>query len=762
MAENQEQSEKEQTENQDEVIIVEDDSIEIPQEQEQKQEQNTKKNKLFLILIAVLITTIIFMLVLLLVVVIKKKDTNPSSLPQSTTKQIQEITKKLSQKHIQKQEIQELIKKANILYLKGKKLEALKLLNKLSIYSEALSNYNLGVIKINEGKYEKALEYFNKAIANKDNRCVAAINGAYCSLKLHDKKRFRYYINLAKLYLSEESKSKSYPFYYALVHYYLGEEFESLVALNKSSNYQKYTKELKTAIYNLYNDPYNAINNTKNPFILGIEYARIGEWELAKNELSKVALAYPLKAGVAKALVELKLHEYKEAAKDLKTAKDKNNIVYPIKVIIKPSVFDTKQAQMVFKKNFLTKQQWYDLFFYYAPYKIFNITQTIDYLQKGSFGIAVDNIKEANRYLSKSANTSKLNTQMSKGIKLALNKHILKANKIFSKLIKNNPYHPILHYDLALTYAQLKNYPKAYYHFLRAYHLDAQNYLSGIFALMCAKKAGYKTDMLRKDIDNTIDWTNPKNSIYSAFLSFMDNNGANALSWIQNTSQNTKLSLVLSMAIAKQLDEKNIFTNKAIILQNMASKDIVANLLYFYAIHSTKNMKKFALEYQPLFLDSLHNWNLSSLYYGPLVAGEMYLEFAKISGQLSKVKQKLQKILLDTNDPIPVLQNLAWTDLYLKHFEESYTIFNDLIDNKGVDDYKTLFYGAVASILAGHHANAIALLSLSKRKNKNAFEARYALGLLYHEAKNLRGATIQYNKIPTNFESKFFDFVLIP
>jgi len=202
LAENQEQSEKEQTEeNQDEVIIVEDDSIEIPQEQEQKQEQNTKKNKLFLILIAVLITTIIFMLVLLLVVVIKKKDTNHSSLPQSTTKQIQEITKKLSQKHIQKQEIQELIKKANILYLKGKKLEALKLLNKLSVYSEALSNYNLGVIKINEEKYEKALEYFNKAIANKDNRCVAAINGAYCSLKLHDKKRFRYYINLAKLFV---------------------------------------------------------------------------------------------------------------------------------------------------------------------------------------------------------------------------------------------------------------------------------------------------------------------------------------------------------------------------------------------------------------------------------------------------------------------------------------------------------------------------------------------------------------------------------
>jgi hypothetical protein len=64
----------------------------------------------------------------------------------------------------------------------------------------------------------------------------------------------------------------------------------------------------------------------------------------------------------------------------------------------------------------------------------------------------------------------------------------------------------------------------------------------------------------------------------------------------------------------------------------------------------------------------------------------------------------------------------------------------------------------VVSVLANHHANGVALLALSKRKNKNAFEARYGLGLLYHEAKNLRGATIQYSKIPNGFESEFFDF----
>jgi Flp pilus assembly protein TadD len=85
-----------------------------------------------------------------------------------------------------------------------------------------------------------------------------------------------------------------------------------------------------------------------------------------------------------------------------------------------------------------------------------------------------------------------------------------------------------------------------------------------------------------------------------------------------------------------------------------------------------------------------------------------------------------------------------------------------LIDNKHQNDSKTLFYGAVASIAAKHHANAIALLALAKAKNKQNYEAKYGLGLLYHEAKNLRGATVQYSKIPTGFKSEFFDFEVQP
>jgi len=759
-------------EKEEEVVVIEDDTENKESEtegggnsDEVKEENDKKQKKMILIVVILLLVVIIFLLILLFVVVKKKRD-EAQKIAELPKNQIEKITKKLRQKHIQQTTINQLVKKANILFSKGEHQKALTLLNKLSVYSESLSNYNLGVIQIKEKNYKKAIEYFNKAIANQDNRCVSAINGAYCCLKLGDKKRFQYYTHLAELYLPDESRSKSYPFYYALIHYYLGREFEALAGLEKSKNYLKESKNLKSAIYNLYNDPYKTIDNSDDDFILGISYARIGEYQLAEQHLEKVAMGFPLKAGVALALVNLKLHQYKSAAKNLNYAKNNDKIVYPIKVFLKKELFDIELAQKRFKEQFLTESEWFDIILYYAQYKVFNIKQTIDYLQKGSFGIALDDIIGANKYLTKSATISSLNVQMSKGIKLALNHHILPATKIFEKLVKKNPYHSILHYDLGINYAKLRKYRQSYYHFLRAYHLDSTNYLAGIFAIIEGEKASIKKDSLDRitmSLNGDIDFTNPKNKIYSALLSLIGRNYSDSLSWVESNPKNIKFNLAIELATLYLLDEKNMFAEKSAILKKIAPKDIISNLLYFYSTHSTDNIKKFALDFQPIFLTSLKQWDLKSFYYGSAIAVDLYLKFAKISGELPKVKEDLEKVLLNNSDDlIPVLQNLAFVNLFTKNFEQSYTIFNDLIDNKHIQDDKTLFYGAVSSIVAGHHSNGIALLSLSKRVNKNEFEARYGLGLLYHEAKNLRGATIQYNLIPTGFESKFFDFEVIP
>ena len=138
-------------------------------------------------------------------------------------------------------------------------------------------------------------------------------------------------------------------------------------------------------------------------------------------------------------------------------------------------------------------------------------------------------------------------------------------------------------------------------------------------------------------------------------------------------------------------------------------------------------------------------------------------EFARISGLMEQLRMLLiKKAKNETFDIIPVLQRLAFADIYTKHFEESYTIYNDLINNKNVTNPRTLYYGGVAAIGAGHHANAVALMELAKLKNPSFFESRYALGLLWQEANNLNAASIQYAKIPTGFESKFFDFNILP
>jgi len=746
--------------NEEEVIVIEDDKSEIEENKDNAEivkEEKKKEKKLFII-VAILLVVVLISLIILLFIILDKKNER-ETIPKN---EIKKITQKLTKKDIPKKDIESLIKKANILYMNGRKMEALQLLNKLSIYSESLSNYNLGVIKIKEKNYKEALNYFNKAIANGDNRCISALNGAYCSLKLKDKKRFLYYAKLAELYLPDEIKSKSYPFYYALTHYYLGREFEALAGLEKTKTYKKEAKELKTAIYNLYDDPYNVIDSTKDPFILGISYARIGEWSLAKKELQKVLLAYPLKAGVALSLVELKLKEYKNASKHLEKAKKMDKIVYPIKVIIKKDTFDIKEAQNSFYKQFLNKEEIYNLLFYFAPYKVFNLNETIRYLKKGSLGLGADNLEEADTYLAKSSTISNLNIKMSKGIKFALTHHILKANKIFQKLVNSHKYYSILHYNLALTYANLKNYRKAYFHFLRAFNLDNRNYLSGIFAIISGNLAGYKTDALKRNFKDNLDFNNPKTLFYSTLLSFIEDNYSDILSFVQSDFKKTKLNVMLALGIAKVLNIDNEILKEATFLQNLAPKDIVANCIYFYAVHSKESIKKFAFNFQSFFLNGLKVWNMDNFFYGSLINRDIVFKFAKISGQLPKIKLILEEKLLSNDDIIPLLQNLAFVNLYTKHFEESYTIFNDLIDNKNIKDYRTLFYGAVASILAGHHSNAIALLSLSKRANKKAFEARYGLGLLYHEAKNLRGAIIQYSKIPDNFESHFFDFEVVP
>jgi hypothetical protein len=154
------------------------------------------------------------------------------------------------------------------------------------------------------------------------------------------------------------------------------------------------------------------------------------------------------------------------------------------------------------------------------------------------------------------------------------------------------------------------------------------------------------------------------------------------------------------------------------------------------------------------------HFTFTDLYYGPYITRYLYVKEKLITGQLYTLKKQLEDKLNTTTQYTQEIESaLALTSLYNKNFEESYSIYNHLIDELKVRDAYTLYLGAVASTAANHHANAIALLELSIMKNRSFYESRYALALLYLEIKNNEGATIQMKKINDNsFESNYFEF----
>ncbi len=709
------------------------------------EQEEEKKSKLPYLIIILMLLILIMLLVLLAVVVIKKRKTQNENI------NIQTLVKKLEKKHLPKDELAILVKKATVLYNTGQKQKALQILQKVSQFSKALSYYNLGVIKIEEKDYKNALEDFKKAINNKENRTISAINATYCALMMKNYKLFDYYRKLAYTFLPEIAKNKNYPYYYALVMYYMGYEYEALPALHTKTAFKKESDILLGKIYDYYNDPADAVKYMQTPLYKGLNYAKEGKYYLARDYLTQTSSPIGI---FAKGLVDLKISEFKDAALIFRKYSDNN--MYPINVFLKKSLFDVKTAQKAFEKTFLKKRSdYYDLFFHFAPYKVYDIKQTLDYLKKGIAAIPAGSVSEAKNYLQKSAAYSGLNIKITKAIKLALKGHIYMANREFTKLLKtHNTY--ILQYNTALTYAQLGEYYKAYTHFLKAFHLNPFDLQTGVLALYAAQKSNLTNSHLVAQIQNSL---NTQTELADVMLSIYLNDRIKMIAFLQKNEKN-KPFWILSRLTIKALSQKD-FSIEATALKNIFKKDLISNLLYFYANNKNMPIQQLARNYQSFFIGMQNYVDMNDFYYGSKLSQEWYFEFARISGLIYRIrKQLLKKVQNETFDIIPPLLRLAYADFYTKHFEESYTIYNDLINNKNVTDAHTMYYAAVAAIGAGHHANAVALMELAKLKNPNFEEARYGLGLLWQETGNLEAASIQYAKISNTFSSRFFDFNL--
>ena len=769
------------TEEQEDIIIIEEQDVDgasSEQQNNQTEQSDSQKKKKLMIFGA--IGGVVFIVVVSIVTFLLLKPSEPQEIINTNT-----IDEKLAENKkvpIPPSKLENMIAKANYLYSTGSKEEALSLYEKIAIYSEAISQYNLGVAQLKDSQYKQALQTFQKAIVNDEKRCVSAINAAVCSLHLKDKESFDYYIDLAYAYLPNEIDSPLYSYYYALINYYNHNYLEALSALKNPTSYEypQDQKHLSAKINALFDNNYNAIENLENNFVntdalsMGLLYARVGDLTLAKKYLTdaiKISVDTKkknddfLKATLALGFINLKSGQINTAATEIKDITDEYSEEvykpYPIKVTLKESLFDAYKAQSAYR-NIIHKDRNinYQKIFYFSPYKIFNPDQTISYIRKGTANIFIDNITSAKKYLRKSASSSNVNRGITLAIKKALSFNIREANLELQKLVKIQPKHSILHYNLGLTYAQLGDMINANKHFLRSYHLDAKNYLSGIFAIMTNQLINKENKKLNSIITDSVnDEVNSKEkTLYQTLLQISKNDILAISDWLDNDFKQRPLYLALNIIIATKLNNTNIAKKSSQRLTILLPNEILPHLMYIDA--SFSDLKPEAYAKNIISYLKKQKFHFNDLYFGPAVTQYLYIQTNLITGRLYfLIEQLKQKLETTDKNRHELTKALALALLYNKNFEESYTLYNQLIDNLRVRDAKTLFLGAVASTAAGHHENAIALLELSKLKDTNFLESRYALGLLYMQVKNNKGAIVQFARVgDNNFISKYFNF----
>ncbi|EIO9596981.1 tetratricopeptide repeat protein [Campylobacter coli] len=668
-----------------------------------------------------------------------------------------------------------MIQKANALYLKGEVEQALKVYEQIAVYNESLSNYNLGVSQMNEGKFDEAFDSFKKAIANGENQSVAAINAAVCALKLNDKEKFKYYIDLAQVYLPKEGKSKLYDYYLALINYYKGYYPEALQMLQRvnSEPYTDVAKYLSAKIYAKMDFDAKSVQqlNTQGSFepslSLGLLYARMGEYDKAKialNTAMKIERDFNQSLS-ALTLVDIKTGDFQDMLLRLQDTyrndEDKYKILdrYKIKVRLNKELFNIAIAQRNFSNDILKKQKdQFDLLFYFAPYQVFDSKQASLYIKKANITNFVDDSSDGQSYLARSQALSSTNVKISNIINDALNQKLRLANKEFQALLEDYPEHSILQYNLALTYAQMQNYELAYKHFSSSYHLNPKNYLAGAFAMFCGKLSDNDTTKLYHEIlDNIAADSNFKANMQKNMLFLANGDYISMLPYLDENGQKTPLNLIFETIIAKNNNLNNQVDVRIAKLRSELPQDIVANILYFNSLNSNLNIKEYAQNAQ------IHFKNLQvdyrSVFGGSNIARELYVNLMHIAGLLNLERQKF-KTLINTSKVKDegMIQTLAYLDIFAQQYEESYALYNTLIDEYGAKDSRTLFLASVAAVGANNPNSAIALLQLSKLTDKNNKESKVVLGLLYQEVGNYEAAMTQYRTLPNDFKSEFFTF----
>lgn len=673
-----------------------------------------------------------------------------------------------------------LIQKANILYNDGNTAEALNIFDRIATFSQALANYNLGVMQIKQKDYKGALKSFENSINSGEDVSLSALNAAVSARYMGNEELFSYYLYLATNKLPEENQKPFYSYLYTLVNFYNENYFAALSSVVNpvSDSYLPMSSDLAAKSFLIFGDNENAINalerqesSKKDIKNLGLLYARIGNYDKSKEYLTDYVKNHQddLEAIMALQILSLKTYDFYQASKLLeqvsnhKSFSEKLANVYPIKVVLQPKLFNIDIAQKDFalngiKGNYMLTDQ---ILFYFAPFKVFNIKDTLDILRESGI-FSNYNVVASEEKLLQSATIAQINKDIAQSLVAIYQDDLRSALKILQVAAKHNPNHSVLHYNLGLIYAQMGDLENAYKHLLKSYHLNTNSIDAGLYAILASRFLDKDTQRLQRDIaqnfEYIVDKDTQKRDFLLSFLGYLNQGIADDMKWVDKAQKKLPIYYALQgvydIQTKKYLDAHKAFSELDLIYPD----DLVVKTLKNLTQNLDANFKQNALRlYNMLTKEKI---NLNKIYNGPALLREFYAYIGFITGSLQVQEEVLkEKLTSSLKRPNGILQTLALINLYQHKFEQAYSIYDTLINNLGEQDSRTQFLGSVALIGTGNYDNAALLLQLSKMDSETNFETKYVLGMLYQQSGNFRAAASHYAMIAGKpFISNFFNF----
>ncbi len=682
-------------------------------------------------------------------------------------------------------QVDAMIKKASILYEQGQKNEALHLFDKIASFSQSIASHNLGVIRFNEGNYNEALDSFDSSIASQENASASALDALVSAYYLKDADLYYHYLKIVRETLYKDYKKSFYSYAYALKSYYAEEYFEALSPLKhpNSTAFLKPNARLASKIFLMFRDESNAYENlkksatNKDELALGLLQARLGNYDEALTHLKRFLQHYPndLQGLMATEMISLKRGDISSVSEILKIISHRKkqislaNSFYPIKPLSKPFYLDKESAKEYFWKAqyFQGKRDTiYRILFYYAPFKIVDSYEALGVIQEGLFLLDSEQQKDlegASKALKRGRMIALADKNSLKALRELEQKHLRKALYYFKLSLKNSPNNALIHYNIGLIYAQLENYYQAYFHFLRAFHLNSADYLSAIFALMSAHFTHDDgAELLREITENFYnqDFSTPTQKAFlGSLVAFLNHRTNWDMDWLKNAPKKIPLYYALQMVFANENKNKKLAIESFMRLKTMLPKDLLSHIFYEVVSYYDANIRHTLSIYT--LLDS-NIIDLEQTMLGPILGRRFYAYMGFIVGDLDKQEKLIEKKLAsleEGEEPNDLLQNLALVSLFQGKYEKASALYQNLIEGLKDNETRLKILASLVHIIQGNYNQASLLLELGKLDEPRNEDIRYALGLLYQQKGDLKSALNHFLAINTpNFSSSYFDF----